>query len=89
MEPFDLGAEPALLDSLRRLTAIARQEGLALETVTLTRQTATIRGTAVKWRQCESAVRSMAREGWSPKLDRKADLGDSQVRFVMAIGLTQ
>lgn len=89
MEPFDLGAEPVLLDSLRRLTAIARQEGLALETVTITRQTATIRGTAAKWRQCESAVRSMTREGWSPRLDRKGESGDSQVRFIMVIGLAQ
>lgn len=88
MEPFELAGSPVLLDSLRRLMAIGREEGLAFDTVTVSPRTATARGTAAKWRQCENAARRMVRQGWTPKLERNGESGETQVRFTITIGLT-
>lgn len=87
MEPF-AAAEPVLRETLGKLLAVARDEGLALETVSLRRQSATIRGAAPKWRQAGGAMKRFEQLGWTAKLERKGDSGESPARFVMTLGWT-
>ena len=86
MEPFAAAGGPGLQAPLGRLLAIAREEGLAFESMTMGLPSATVRGTAAKWRQCDNAIKRFEQSGWTVKMERKGDAGDTQARFVMTIG---
>lgn len=86
MEPFAAAGGPSLQGPLGRLLAIAREDGLAFDSLTMGLSSATVRGTAAKWRQCDNAIKRFEQSGWTVKMERKGDAGDTLARFVLTIG---
>ena len=86
MAPF-LAAEQPLAETLRTVLTIGRDEGLAIETLTLNGQTVVLHGLVPKWNQCERAVVRLKKHGTNVKAERKdAPSGEERLAFVISMG---
>lgn len=86
MAPF-LAAEQPLAETLRTVLTIGREEGLAIETLTLNGPTVVLHGLVPKWSQCERAVMRLKQHGTNVKAERKdAPSGEERLAFVISMG---
>lgn len=86
MAPF-LAAEQPLAEALRTVLTIGRDEGLAIETLTLNGQTVVLHGLVPKWSQCERAVMRLKERGTNVKVERKdTPQGEERLAFVISMG---
>jgi hypothetical protein len=86
MAPF-LAAEKPMAEVLRAVLTIGRDEGLAIETLTLNGQTVVLHGLVPKWSQCERAVLRLKEHGTNVKAERKdTPSGEERLAFVISMG---
>jgi hypothetical protein len=86
MAPF-LAAEKPMAEVLRTVLTIGRDEGLAIETLTLNGQTVVLHGLVPKWSQCERAVMRLKEHGTNVKVERKdTPQGEERLAFVISMG---
>jgi hypothetical protein len=87
MEPFLESATMPLSESLKQVLAICGEEGLAVETLSITRQVVVIHGLAPKWTHCEKAVSRLKQLGNNVKVERKdTPTGEVRQAFVISMG---
>jgi hypothetical protein len=87
LEPFLAATDKPLAELLRSVLLIGQEEGLAFETVTLTRQALMIHGLSPKWDQCERAVNRLKPLGTNVKAERKdTPPGEARQAFVISMG---
>jgi hypothetical protein len=87
MEPFLAAMEAPIAPALKNLLVVAQEEGLSVETLSLSRKNRVLHGTAPKWAQAEATCRRLNTQGWAATLERK-DLppGEDRVAFVIGLG---
>jgi hypothetical protein len=89
MEPFLAATENPITQTLKAILLVAQEEGILIETLTLSRGNRVIHGLAPKWSQAEAATRRLNGQGWIATLERKdPPPGDERVAFVIGLGRT-
>lgn len=89
MEPFLAATDAPIAQSLPVILKVAKEEGLSIETLTLSRKNRVMHGFAPKWTQAEAACRRLNDQGWVATLERKdSPLGEDRIAFVIGLGRT-
>ena len=89
MEPFLAVTESPLAPMLKSVLSVAREEGLSIESLTMSRGNMVIQGLAPKWTQAESASHRLNHHGWMATLERKDSApGEERVAFIIGLGRT-
>jgi hypothetical protein len=87
MEPFLAATDTPIAQTLKSILVVAREEGLSIETLTLSRKNMVIHGVAPKWSQAETASRRLNTLGFVATLERKdAPAGEERIAFVIGLG---
>ena len=87
MEPFLAATEAVLPEALKGILAMARDESVAIEAMTLSLKSGVIHGVAAKATQGEALARRLNEGRWISTIERKESVpGDDRVAFVIGIG---
>jgi len=87
MEPFLAGTEAPAKNTLALILSAARDEGVSIETMTLSLTHGVIHGLASKLAQGDRMALQIAHHGWTTTIERKESApGDDRTAFVIAIG---
>ena len=87
MEPFLAATEAVLPEALKGILAMARDESVAIEAMTLNLKSGVIHGVAPKITQGEALARRLNEGRWISTIERKESVpGDDRVAFVIGIG---
>lgn len=70
LRPFTQAFEPSLLSTLSLLLGEATRLGTTIETMTLSEQNVTCRGTITDWNHGEALASALSQAGWLPEVTR-------------------
>ena len=87
MEPFLAATERPLQGALNAILSSAREEGVSIETMTLSLKNGVVHGIAPKLAQGEKLATRLNGGGWTTTIERKeSSPGDERVAFVIGMG---
>jgi hypothetical protein len=81
--PFLQAFHPPLASLVGDLLAEAREQGIALETLSIRADSATLGGTAGDWNRCEKLAELLRVRGYSASVDRQDAGSDERVHFTI------
>ena len=86
MGPFLAATDAPLRNLLTTILSVAQQEGITIETMTLSRDNGVIHGLAPKPGQGEKVAQRLDGNGWATTLERKeSPRGDERAAFVIGL----
>lgn len=86
MEPFLAAIDMPIPDTLRMILLTAKEEGLGVENVIMSRKNVVLHGLAAKLGQPEAVIQHLKNQGWNANLERKeSPPGDERVAFVISL----
>jgi hypothetical protein len=86
MEPFLAAVDGPLRDTMKTILSVATEEGLTLETLTLSRKNGVIHGLAPKFEQGGKLAQRLNGAGWTTSLERKVQpQGEERPAFVIGM----
>ncbi|MEI6788182.1 MAG: hypothetical protein WCL49_06850 [bacterium] len=86
MEPFLAAVDVPLRDTLKTILALATEEGLTLETLTLSRKNGVIHGLVPKFEQGSKLAQGLNGTGWTTSIERKVQpQGEERPAFVIGM----
>ncbi len=87
IEPFLAATDRPIAQTLKTILLVSGEEGLTIETLTMSRKNMVIHGLAPKWTQAETARRRLNTPEWVATLERKDSApGEERVAFVIGLG---
>lgn len=87
MEPFLAAVDEPLPGTLAGILALAHEEGVSIETLTLGRQSGVLHGFAPKYAQGEALAGRLEAGGWTTTIERKEQApAEERVAFVIGMG---
>jgi hypothetical protein len=86
MEPFLAAVDGPLRDTLNTILFLATEEGLTIETLTLSRKNGVIHGLAPKFEQGGKLAQRLNGAGWTTSVERKVQPpGEEREAFVIGM----
>lgn len=86
MEPFLASTDLPLQNSLTTLLCMAQQEGVSIETMTLSRDNGVVHGLAPKFMHGEKLARRLNEKTWTTTVEQKeSPRGDERAAFVIGL----
>lgn len=86
MEPFLVAVDVPLRDTLKTILSLATEDGLTLETLTLSRKNGVIHGLAPKFEQGGKLAQRLNGSGWTTSIEHKVQpQGEERQAFVIGM----